>query len=342
MSAAARIASRMSRTGSTGSTGSASRDAGGKGVTDRLGLSAGKNRNAHSYGGGKDSRAKITASRTGAREGRLPLASMIPGAKVKVNRVRGGTAAGAGGTSLMGGLFARLCTLVVACVVLVAVSIGLLAGYRWLTTIEYFTIRDVQITGLTRMTAQEVLDQADVHQGMNLLAVNMENVESQLRGSPWIESAQVTRVLPDTLKIRVSEREPSYLVQYEDSLCYADDEGRIIDKVKPDKFVSLPQVEVESGMERHLPILEELRRAVADKASPFGLDQVAWIRLSWRYGLEIRLMDRNVLLCVGVDDWKNNLAHLGLVWGDLVKRGELEQAAIISAQNHKVWVEKHS
>ena len=111
--------------------------------------------------------------------------------------------------------------------------------------------------------------------------------------------------------------------------------------MQADKFVSLPQVEVESGMERHLPILEELRKAIAAKQTPFGLDQVAWIRLSWRYGLEVRLMDRNVLLCVGVDDWKNNLTRLGLVWTNLVKRGELDLAAIISAQNRKVWVEKH-
>jgi len=301
----------------------------------RLTLGAGKGRNAHSYGGGKDSRAKATSSRTAAREGRLPLA------KMKVNRSRGMAPGAAGGTSLVGGLFVKLCTLVLGCVLMVAVSIGLLAGYRWLTTIEYFTIRDVQIAGNSRMSVEDVLAQAEVRPGTNLLAVNMENVESLLTKSPWIESAQVTRVLPDTLKIRVSEREPSYLVQYEESLCYADGEGRIIDKAQPDKFVSLPQVEVESGMERHLPILEDLRRSIADKKTPFGLDQVAWIRLSWRYGLEVRLMDRNVLLCVGVDDWKNNLAHLVLVWSDLVKRGEMDQAAIISAQNHKVWVEKH-
>lgn len=301
----------------------------------RLGLATGRNRNAHSYGGGADSRAKITASRSGSREGRLPLA------KVKVNKSRGGAVAGVGKASLIGGLFARLCTLVVACVALVAVSIGLLAGYRWLTTIDYFTIRDLQITGVSRMAREDVLAQAELKPGMNLLAVNMENVEAMLTKNPWIESAQVTRVLPDTLKIRVTEREPSYLVQYEDSLCYADGEGRIIDKVQPDKFVSLPQVEVESGMERHLPVLEELRKAIAAKQTPFGLDQVAWIRLSWRYGLEVRLMDRNVLLCVGVDDWKNNLTHMGLVWANLAKRGELDRTAIISAQNRKVWVEMH-
>jgi len=301
----------------------------------RLGLASGRNRNAHSYGGGSDSRAKITASRTGNREGRLPLA------KMKVNKTRGGGGMGVAGTSLIGGLFARLCTLVFGCVAMVAVSIGLLAGYRWLTTIDYFTIRDLQIAGVSRMAREDVLAQAELRPGMNLLAVNMESVEGLLTKNPWIESAQVTRVLPDTLKIRVVEREPSYLVQYEDSLCYADGEGRIIDKVQPDKFVSLPQVEVESGMERHLPILDELRRAIAAKQTPFGLDQVAWIRLSWRYGLEVRLMDRNVLLCVGVDDWKNNLTRMGLVWANLAKRGELDRAAIISAQNRKVWVEMH-
>lgn len=301
----------------------------------RLGLGAGKSRNAHSYGGGNDRRAKITSSRTAAREGRLPLA------KVKVNRSRGATYGAAGKVSLIGGVFTKLCTLVLACVVVVAVSIGLLAGYRWLTTIDYFTIRDLQITGISRMSREDVLAQAELKPGMNLLAVNMENVESLLTRNPWIESAQVTRVLPDTLKIRVTEREPSYLVQYEDSLCYADGEGRIIDKVQADQFMSLPQVEVESGMERHLPLLEELRKAIAANQTPFGLDQVAWIRLSWRYGLEVRLMDRNILLCVGVDDWKNNLTRLDLVWANLVKRGELDRAAIISAQNRKVWVEMH-
>jgi len=298
----------------------------------RLSLS-GKNSNAHSYGGGKQSRAKVIATRTAAREGRLPLA------KVKVNRSRE-KASRKDKTSRVGTFFTRLCTLMVACVLLVAVSIGLLAGYRWLTTISYFTIKDIQVTGNNRMATPDLLTQAEVRPGMNLLAVNMENIETLLTKNPWIESAQVTRALPDTLKIRVVEREPSYLVQYEDKLCYADTEGRIIDAAQPDKFVSLPQVEVESGMERHLPMLEELRRAIADKKTPFGLDQVAWIRLSWRYGMEIRLMDKNMLLCVGVDDWKNNLTHLGLVWNDLAKRGELDQAAIISAQNHRAWVEK--
>ena len=301
----------------------------------RLSLS-GKSSNAHSYGGGKQSRAKVIATRTAAREGRLPLA------KVKVNRQRGKTPQRDKATpsGRIGAFFTWLCTLVVACVLLVAVSIGLLAGYRWLTTISYFTIKDIQVTGNSRMATPDLLTQAEVHPGMNLLAVNMENVEALLTKSPWIESAQVTRALPDTLKIRVVEREPSYLVQYEDKLCYADAQGRIIDAAQPDKFVSLPQVEVESGMERHLPMLEELRQAIADKQTPFGLDQVAWIRLSWRYGMEIRLMDKNMLLCVGVDDWKNNLTHLGLVWNDLAKRGELDQTAVISTQNHKAWVEK--
>ncbi len=305
-----------------------------KGVS-RLGLGSSKSKNPHSYGGGKDSRAKVTASRTAARDGRLPLA------RVKVNRSRGVAQPSMNKVAMLGGLMTRMFTVMAASVLLVAVSIGLLTGYRWLTTINYFSIKDVQVTGTKRMAKEDVLTQAEIKPGMNLLAVNMENIEGLLSGNPWIESSQVTRVLPDTLKIRVVEREPSFLVQFEDRLCYADGEGRIIDTVASDTFVSLPQVEVESGMERHLAILEELSKAIAGKKAPFDLDQVAWIRLSWRYGLEIRLMDRNVLLCVGVDDWKTNLSHLNRVWANLAKRGELDLAAIISAQNHKVWVEKH-
>lgn len=299
----------------------------------RLGLGAAKGRNAHGYGAvSREKRARQTAARTAARESRLPLV------RARVNRSR--TARTSSGKLTAFGLISRLFTLMIVCVGLVAISVGLLAGYRWMTTLNYFSIKDVQVAGLNRMSREDLLAQAEVSPGMNLLAVNMESVESQLTRNPWIESASVTRVLPDTLKIRVVERDPSYLVQYEDKLCYADGEGRIIDTVRPGKFVSLPQVEVEAGMERHLGLLEALRKDLAQGKAPFGMDQVAWIRLSWRYGLEIRLLDRNVLLCVGVDNWKQNMTHINLVWANLAKRGELDQAAIISSQNKKVWVEK--
>lgn len=302
-------------------------------AVSRLGLGSAKSKNSHSYGAvSKEKSAKRTAARTAARESRLPLV------KAKMNRSRAPRTSS--GKLTVFGLVSRLFTLLVVCVTMVAVSVGLLAGYRWMTTLNYFSIRELQVAGINRMSREDVLSQAEIIPGMNLLAVNMESVESQLSRNPWIEAVSVSRVLPDTLRIRVVEREPSYLVQYEDSLCYADGEGRIIDKVQADKFVSLPQVEVEAGMERHLPLLEQLRKDLSHGQAPFGLDQVAWIRLSWRYGLEIRLMDRNVMLCVGVDDWKNNMTHINLVWANLAKRGELDQAAIISAQNRKVWVEK--
>ena len=45
----------------------------------------------------------------------------------------------------------------IVCVGLVAVSVGLLAGYRWMTTLNYFSIKDVQVAGLNLMTREDLL-----------------------------------------------------------------------------------------------------------------------------------------------------------------------------------------
>ncbi len=224
--------------------------------------------------------------------------------------------------------------------VLLAVSIGLLAGYRWLTTINYFALQHVTITGCSRLSEEHVRQVAGIGPGVNILSLSMDRMRADLQREPWIDSVTVKRVLPGSIMVDVKEKAPSYLVQYQGTLYYADEVGRIIDKVDPGQFVSLPQIEVEAGMEKHLPLLADLRRAMAEHQVPFDFGQIAWLRLSWGHGLEIRLMDPGIVLCLGSQQWSRNLTRLNLVWTDLRRRGELDKVGLITAEGDKVWVEK--
>ena len=240
----------------------------------------------------------------------------------------------------VGKLFTRAVSMAFMGAILLAVSVALLAGYRWLTTVNYFALQSATITGCSRLSEEHIRQVAGLSPGVNVLSLSMDRMRSDLAREPWVDAVTVKRVLPGTVVVDVKEKAPSYLVQYQGTLYYADEVGRIIDKVEPGQFVSLPQIEVEAGMEKHLALLADLRRAVAEHQVPFDFGQIAWLRLSWGRGLEIRLMDPGILLCLGSKEWRRNLSRMNLVWTDLRRRGELDKVGLITAEGDKVWVEK--
>lgn len=274
---------------------------------------------------------------------RVTVKSRIVTSRGNRNRnSRGGSSLAMPSVSLggVGRVFARAVSMAFMASLVLAVSVGLLAGYRWLTTVNYFALQEAAITGCSRLSEEHVRALAGLAPGVNVLSLSMDKMRADLAREPWVDSVAVKRILPGTIVVEVREKSPSYLVQYQGTLYYADEAGRIIDKVEPGQFVSLPQIEVEAGMEKHLPLLAELRRAMAEHRVPFDLGQIAWLRLSWGRGLEIRLMDGDILLCLGSQQWQRNLARMNLVWTDLRKRGELGNVALITAEGDKVWVEK--
>lgn len=281
--------------------------------------------------------------------GRSTPRVVVKSRKVKTRSNRNRTSRGSGSICLprvslggMGRLFTRAVSMAFMGAIVLAVSIALLAGYRWLTTINYFALQQASITGCSRLSQDHIREVAGLAPGVNVLSLSMDRIRTDLAREPWIDSVSVKRILPGTVEVHVREKTPSYLVQYQGTLYYADEVGRIIDKVEPGQFVSLPQIEVEAGMEKHLQLLADLRRAVAEHQVPFDFGQIAWLRLSWSRGLEIRLMDPGILLCLGSKDWQRNLSRMNLVWTDLRRRKELDTVGLITAEGDKVWVEKRA
>ncbi|MHC1789881.1 cell division protein FtsQ/DivIB [Solidesulfovibrio sp.] len=240
----------------------------------------------------------------------------------------------------VGRLFTRAVSMAFMGAVVLAVSVGLLAGYRWLTTVNYFALQNAEISGCSRLGTDHIREVAGLTPGVNVLSLSMDRMRADLARQPWVDSVSVRRVLPGSVLIEVKEKSPSYLVQYQGTLYYADEVGRIIDKVESGQFVSLPQIEVEAGMEKHLPLLADLRRAVSEHQVPFDFGQIAWLRLSWGRGLEIRLMEPGIVLCLGSQNWHRNLSRMNMVWTDLRRRGELDKVGLITAEGDKVWVDK--
>ena len=89
-----------------------------------------------------------------------------------------------------------------------AMSALFIFGHDLLTQCEYFKAEKIRIDGAQRLSAEEVMEQAGVRNGINILAVNLSVTRKKLIAHPWIEDARVGRDFPGTIFIRITEQEP--------------------------------------------------------------------------------------------------------------------------------------
>ena len=71
-----------------------------------------------------------------------------------------------------------------------------------------YSIKHLNVETDGVLSVDQILTWAGVKQGDNLLSADLIRIERDIKLQPLVENAAVVRVLPDTLKIRVTEREP--------------------------------------------------------------------------------------------------------------------------------------
>jgi len=98
----------------------------------------------------------------------------------------------------------------------------------WLLYSPYFLIREVEVDGGARVSAEWMRTNLEPLVGRHVLAVSLDGVRRRLSAHPWVASVELRRELPDRLRVSVIERQPVALVAGEDGLAFLDGEGQVI------------------------------------------------------------------------------------------------------------------
>ncbi len=123
-----------------------------------------------------------------------------------------------------------------------AVRLGVLAivvgygAYRSVTLIADATslqIGHMTVRGHERLSAGEVLALVEGLRGQNILSVDLDEWQTRLLSSPWVESATIRRVLPATVEIAVHERRPMGIGRLGTAMYLIDATGVVIDEYGP-------------------------------------------------------------------------------------------------------------
>jgi hypothetical protein len=121
--------------------------------------------------------------------------------------------------------------------VLLAIVTGLLifAGYRAAASASFFQVRSVEVNHTERADADEI--KAAVRRAVARTGVwraDLEEISAELQKLPWVRSAVVARVLPDGLRVRVTERVQRAVVRTAGGrLVWVDDDAVILGAMSP-------------------------------------------------------------------------------------------------------------
>lgn len=108
-------------------------------------------------------------------------------------------------------------------------------GYRVAASAAMFQVTSIDVTGTSRTSAEEI-------EGLTRRAVartgvwgaNLSAISAELGRLPGVRRAIVSRVLPDRLRVRVTERVPVAVVHISDGhFVWVDEEGVALGEMKP-------------------------------------------------------------------------------------------------------------
>ncbi len=102
-----------------------------------------------------------------------------------------------------------------------------------------FAVESVSVVGREREDRQAILAALGVTRGTPILGIDLAAAKARLEALPWIRSASVERLLPDTLFVRLAERHPLALWQRQGKLSLIGDDGAVLAGENVDAYGSL-------------------------------------------------------------------------------------------------------
>lgn len=123
-----------------------------------------------------------------------------------------------------------------------------------------FQVQDVLVVGRDRTDQAAILSALQVERGSALFGFDPQDAQARIETLPWVLSATVERLFPDTVLVQVQERKPMALWQKDGAFALIDQSGNVIIKDNLEPFATLPVV-VGEGAPKHAGDLMAMLKA---------------------------------------------------------------------------------
>lgn len=196
----------------------------------------------------------------------------------------------------------------------------------------FFKVETIMVSGTTEYSSEEIITASGIQQGDNLFLLNKYEIyESILEKLPYVSSVSISRKLPDTLLIEVTDSNQGGVIEDHGTYWVLSAEGKLLGKraeagrgaLITGLTLAEPEVgkkaAVEEGQERALKQLLDLLAALEEKGM---LQGVGSFDFSQESVISIKYADRYVVKFPYGADFPYKLTRLGQVIERLEEQGD--------------------
>ena len=214
-------------------------------------------------------------------------------------------------------------TLLVTCSAVLVISGGVLVA-QILFDSGYFGVEQIEIVNLQRLEADEIIAESNIKGGDNIFLLDLDAIGRKIEENPWVSRAEVGRVFPREIVIRIAEREARAIINL-GYLYYVDSNAEIFKVLSADDRLDYPVI---TGIDRDY-LLEnpeqgremlETATAVIDRLAErtvFTLDQVSEIHVSRENSIMLTTYHSGVPVQLGYQGYRAKLDRLERIFPEL-------------------------
>jgi cell division septal protein FtsQ len=190
-------------------------------------------------------------------------------------------------------------------------------AYDKITGSRLFVLKEIDLQGTKRASREELMRLLESHQSQSLWKLDLPSIRVALERNSWVQEAEVSRVLPNALRVIVHEREPlAPWRMSNNAVVWVDREARNLGELDFNQTERVPPII--SGLEegnteenkvanrKRMETYQQLIRDLDQNAVKLS-DQIDEVNLTDLQAVRLHLVKRNLSVLVGNIEFKPRL-----------------------------------
>ena len=159
-----------------------------------------------------------------------------------------------------------------------------------------FSLELVKFKGDKYIGQAQLVEELGLFDGIPILALDLNELRSEIKTRNWVKDAEITRVLPSKLEIKITEREPLAIWQFQKQLFLIDEEGIVLTNLDAAEGLPFPLI-VGEGANKHaaeiFKLLENEKTLYSRVHAAIRLSDRRW-NVMFMNGIEVMLPEDNL------------------------------------------------
>jgi len=206
---------------------------------------------------------------------------------------------------------------------------GLSLGSIYFSYPAYISIKEtvsfkpsrIEVLGTKNVPSETILSSTSIDTNLNTLGLKLQEIKSRIFKNPFVKDVEIIRSLPDTIKIKIIERDPRAILE-DGRLWYLDEAGESFKEVEADKgekldypvLTGVPEDSAKDGsyrsavLKQSLGILKNL-----EGLKIYENENISEINFCEIYGFSVYFGRRPVRVILGFEDMEKKIQRLKVV-----------------------------